>query len=157
MNHTTVQNFIGSLDTAFQDNDARVAEKTTEAANVALLQELYRVIARGDFAQLPPLFAADIVMEIVGPAQVPFVGQWQGAEQVANQIASNFAHLEDQHPTIHSLVAQGDMIVVQAQEKGRLKATGQSYHLHWVQTFTFQNGKLQRFREVFDSGSLPAS
>src|SRR5262245_66062894 len=146
MNPSAVLNFISSLSSAFTDNDARVAEKATEAANVALLQELYRLIASGDFAGLVQHLTADSIMEIVGPANVPFVGRWQGAQQVVHQIASNFAHLEDQHPTVDSVVAQGDMIVVQAQEKGRLKATGQAYHLHWVQTFTFKGGKLERFR-----------
>jgi ketosteroid isomerase-like protein len=157
MERLEAQNFIDQLVAAFHDNDDHAVEKAVEAANVALLQDLYRTIARGDFASLHDHFAEDIRMEIVGPSAVPFVGQWQGARQVAEQIASNFSHIEEQRPAIDSVVAQGDMVVVQAREEGRYRATGRSYQIHWVQIFTFRQGKLQQFREIFDSAPMVAA
>jgi ketosteroid isomerase-like protein len=118
---------------------------------------MFRTIARGDFDSLGSFLADDVVMEIAGPAELPFVGRTQGANQVAGQIARNFSHFEDQQPDVESVVAQGDMVVLQARERGRLRASRRPYHIHWVQIYTFRDGKLKRFQEIFDSAPLLAA
>jgi ketosteroid isomerase-like protein len=154
MNPTAVSQFIDKLRDAFEDDDSNAAAKVMESNNVTLIQDQYRAIARGDFAAFVNLLADDIEMEIVGPSAVPFVGSWRGRQQVVDAIGKNFSHLEDQHPEVQSVVAQGDMVVVTAKERGRIKATGRTYEVHWVQYFTFRNGKVVRFRELFDSGAM---
>jgi ketosteroid isomerase-like protein len=51
-------------------------------------------------------------------------------------------------------VAQGDTVVVLGHEKGRFRPTGRDYELHWVQFFTFRDGKLARFRELADTAAF---
>jgi ketosteroid isomerase-like protein len=65
--------------------------------------------------------------------------------------------VEEQQPEILAVVAQGAVVVVTARERGRYRATGRSYDLHWVQLFTFRQGKVVRVREVFDSAAMLAA
>lgn len=71
----------------------------------------------------------------------------------AEVIQRNFALLEDQHPTIETVVAQGEQVVFVGREKGRVRATGRPYDLHLVQVYTFRNGKLVNMHQVLDTAA----
>jgi uncharacterized protein len=146
--------YIGQLPHAFADGDADAAGRKREAENVRRVQEQYRALARGDFAAFREFLADNIDMEIVGPSSVPFVGRWRGRDAVVAALRQNFSWVEDQRPEIQSVVAQGERVVVIARERGRYRPTGRAYDLHWVQIFTFRDGRLARFREFFDSAAM---
>lgn len=143
--------FFGSLHAAFRDGDGNIDSKREEAENVSRVEQIIQLIVRGDFAALEGLFADDVVLDIIGSADNPIAGKWQGRQQVIDATRRNFSLLEDQKPEIESVVAQGNTVVVVAREQGRFVATGQSYDFHWVQLYTFKEGKLIRFRELADS------
>ncbi len=154
MNQAVIARFLDALPPAFADGDPNAAAKAAEADNVRRIQEQYRAIARGDFAAALAYLADDIDMEVVGPPELPFAGRWRGRDQVADAWAKNFGMLEDQRPEIQSVTAQGDTVVIVARERGRFRTTGRAYDVHWVQLFTFRDGKVARFREICDSGAL---
>ncbi len=144
----SLQTFIDHLSTAFEAGDPGVGAKTLESANVHRLQELYRAFARGDFDAIVATTADDIELEIVGPpAELGFVCQAKGRTDVLAALQQNFSQVEDQQPETLSLVAQGDSVVVIARETGKVRATGSSYELHWVQLFQFRDGKVAVMRE----------
>ena len=51
-------------------------------------------------------------------------------------------------------MAQGDVVVVVAHERGRFRATGRPYETHWVQIFTFRDGQLARFVQICDNSTM---
>jgi len=69
-------------------------------------------------------------------------------------VRNNFAQVEDQQSKIQSVVAQGDIVVVVAYERGRLRQLGRHYEVHWERIFTFREGKVARFRQICDSAAL---
>lgn len=150
---TSTERFIDRLHEAFLDEDATSAEKAAEARNVARLTEQYRAIARGDFPLALSQLADDIEFELRGPEDVPINGHWRGLAEVTAAIQSNFGALAEQEAEVHSVVAQGDSVVILAQERGKVRATGLQYHLRWVQVFTFRDDKIARIRGV--SAHLP--
>ena len=154
MKPNAITKFIDSLRTAFEAGDDQAVHKDIESRNVTELQGHYQAIARGDFAAVLALFADDIEFEIIGPPAIPFVGRWRGKEQVAQAIKNNFALVENQQPEVQELVAQGDTVIVVARERGLYRPTGRPYDVHWVQVYTFRDGKLVRFREYFDSSAM---
>jgi ketosteroid isomerase-like protein len=154
MNQTAIEQMIDRLRHAFEEGDPGAPAKQTEAANVKQVQDQYRALARGDFAAFVESLADDIELEIIGPTEVPFVGRWSGRATVVEAVRTNFALMEDQRPEIQSVVAQGDTVVLVAREQGRYRPTGRAYDLHWVQVFTFRDGKLSRMREFFDSAVM---
>ncbi len=146
--------FIDRLVSAFEEDDAEAGSKLTESANVRRVQENYRALARGDLAAFLEMLAEDVEMEFVGSPNGLFAGRWRGREQAGRAIGENFSKVEDQRPEVHSVVAQGDVVVVVAQERGRFRGTGLPYDTHFVQIFTFRDGKLARFRQIYDSTTM---
>src|SRR4051812_15716294 len=117
--------FIDSIHPAFHHGDAAAGAKATEAGHVKLLQDMYGMAARGEFAAFAGVFAEDVRLDISGPPEVPIAGRWEGRDRVLAAVGHNFSLLEDQRPVVESVVAQGDTVVVLFEETGRVKATGQ--------------------------------
>jgi ketosteroid isomerase-like protein len=140
--------FFESLQAAFREGDTNTASKLEEAENVSRVEQLIHIIARQDFEALEGMLADDVVLDIIGSAENPIVGKWQGRQQVIDATRKNFALLEDQRPEIESVVAQGDTVVVVARERGRFAETGRDYDFHWVQLYTFKENELARIREL---------
>lgn len=122
-----ITHFLDAVDRAFRDGDPEHAAKWAERDNVRLLQEQYRAIGQGDMAAFAGLLAEDVEFEVLGPAEVPFRGRWQGRQAVAEAVWRNFAMLEDQRLEVCSVGAQGDTVVVVLRERGRVRATGRDY------------------------------
>jgi ketosteroid isomerase-like protein len=148
--------FIDGLTDAFREGDVGAEGKLLEADNVRRLQEMYRAIARGDFAAATGVMTGDVELQIFGAAGFDFVKKARGPEQMLTALQTNFAQLEDQRPELLTLVAQGNTVVVIGRERGRHRPTGKPYDLHWVLQFEFRDGKISRVREFTDK-SAPAS
>jgi ketosteroid isomerase-like protein len=148
MSQVAVTHFLDRFPHAFQEGDPLAAQKQTEADNVRRLQEMYRGIARGDFEAFSDALAEDAELEIVGGPGMPFNGRWQGRDEIARAVRENFSQIEESRPVIHSIVAQGDTVVLCCQEQGRYRATKQEYDVHWVLVVTYRDGKIVRAREV---------
>jgi ketosteroid isomerase-like protein len=145
---SSVERFVDRLHDAFSEGDQAADTKVAESGNVQQLQQLYRAIARGDFTPIAAALAEGIELELDGPLEVPISGNWRGRTEVVSAVQRNFAALSEQQAEILAVVAQGDTVVLFAQERGKVRATGMPYHLRWVQLFTFHNETLVRVRGV---------
>ena len=154
MDQPIVAKFIDGLPSPFEEGDVGAAVKAAEAANAWRVQESYRAIARGDFAAFFESVAEDVEMEFVGAPHAPFARRWRGRDEAARAVRENFSQVEEQRPEIQTVVAQGDLVVIVPQERGRFRATGRRYETHSVQIFTFRDGKVARFRQICDNSSM---
>jgi len=122
----------------------RADPEGAEARNLAVLQEVYQALGRGDFEAALAPFHDDVTLEIGGTAAMPFFGRWKGLAQVAEAIRRNFGMLLDQAPEIHSIEASGDRVKVIFHERGRLRETGVPYAVLCSQDFSLADGKIRR-------------
>jgi ketosteroid isomerase-like protein len=143
-----IAQFVDAIYPAFLDGDPSAQAKAAEADHVRRVREMYGAIARGDFAAFAEGLADDIHFDLAGHSELPFAGRWEGRDRVLEAIRDNFAQVEDQKPVVESVVAQGDTVVVVFNEEGRVKATGNTYHLRCVQVFTLRDGRVTRVRQV---------
>jgi ketosteroid isomerase-like protein len=148
IHETSGEQFIDRLHDAFLTGDDAPALKSAEAGNVRRLQDLYRALAQGDFSPLIAALAEDSELHLHGPANVPINGSWRGHAEVVAAVRRNFGMLAEQQAEILSVVAQGDTVVLFAEERGKVRATGLPYHVRWVQLFTFRDNKLVRVQGV---------
>lgn len=145
---SSVERFIDRLLDAFHADDGRSAEKEGEIRNVHRLVEQYKAVARGDLAAVLALMADDVEFQLVMPAEVPISGTWRGVAAVADAVQRNYGRLADQRAELLSVVAQGDLVTLVAEERGTIRATGQPYHLLWVQVYRFRGDKIAQVRGV---------
>ena len=143
-----------ALDTACAEADPGAGARTTELANLSVLKRVYAAIFAGDLAVWRSLCQPDMRLEIVGTPAVPFVGTWTGLESVISATQRNFALLEQQSVQMESVVAQGDKLVVIAQEAGIYRLTGLPYDTRWVHEFRFRDGRIASCREIFDGAGV---
>lgn len=146
--------FINTLQAAFREGDENIESKSEETENVRRVEEFFRSIADGDFEALAEIFADDITMEIVGSDSMPMTCLVRGRKQVIETLRNNFAQVEQQREEIHSVIAQGNTVVVVGRERGRFRPTGKLYDLHWMHQYTIENGRFIGLREMFDSAAL---
>jgi uncharacterized protein len=52
------------------------------------------------------------------------------------------------------VVAQGDIVVIVAHDRGTFRDSRRPYALRWVQMFTFRGGRVTRFRQICDSTAM---
>lgn len=142
--------FFDDIAAAFTAGDPLVGQKQVEAEHVRCVQLLYHAIVRSAFTEMLQLTTNDFVLEIVGPAASCVVGRWQGHAEVLAALQRNFSHFTEQTPQVETVVAQGDTVVIIASEQGKLVATGEPYHTHWVQVFTFVHDRVAQVRQIFD-------
>lgn len=145
--------FIDRLQTAFREGDKNAAAKAPEAENVRAVEAVFRAIARKDFDALGDLLADGVTFEIVGSGG-PMAARAEGRERVIEAARGNFAQLEDQRPEVLSVVAQGDTVVVVGKERGRFRATGREYEVHWMHQYRLEGGKVVSITEMLDSAAL---
>ena len=61
---------------------------------------------------------------------------------------------KQQSVQMESVVAQGDKLVVIAQEAGIYRLTGLPYDTRWVHEFRFRDGRIASCREIFDGAGV---
>lgn len=129
IHESSVARFLDRLEEAFHDGDGRSAEKAAEAANVRVLIDQYRAIVRNDFAAALALMDDAIEFELYAPPEVPISGNYRGLPAVAEAMGRNYRSLADQEAVLLRVVAQGDDVVLFAEERGSVRATGHTYHI----------------------------
>jgi len=143
--------FFEQIAAKFRANDPEAAAKQRERGHIRCIHLMFHAIARRQFAECLELMTDDVDFEILGPANSPFIGSWRGRAEVLAAMERNFKIVTDQCPTIESLTAQGDLVVLIARETGRLTATDETYSARWAQEFTFDHGRVCRLRELIFS------
>jgi ketosteroid isomerase-like protein len=127
---------------------ARARCSDTTATHIAAIEDQIAAIGRGDFKAALSRAAADVELEIHAPPEFPLVRRARGPEDVSAAIAHNFGSVEDQEPVISNVLAEGNVVVIFGNERGRIKSTGQLYHVEFVHRFTFLESRLQNIRII---------
>ncbi len=130
----------------------------SEQDNIQLVQNAYDAFKRGDLETLLNTLADDVEWTTPGPADImPTAGSRRGRQAVGEFFAA-LGEMEDVELfEPKEFIAQGEKVVTVINYRGRVKATGKSAETTLVHVFDIKDGKVQRFREFFDTATvLPA-
>ena len=129
----------------------------SEQQNLALVQEFYAALKRGDVTGLLNTLADDVAWFVPGPKDIiPLVGQREGSRQVV-QILSKLSEMQDAEQfDIREFVARGEVIAL-GHYRWRIKSNGQFYESDWAQAFGIRNGKISSFQEYVDTYAWAAA
>jgi ketosteroid isomerase-like protein len=154
MSQSTAPSLAAEVFTAFARDDPDAAARTTEQANLRIIQRMYEAFMRRDVVALLDDMAEDVEWNIVGPAEVPFTGAVRGRGEVARVLQKSFATVRDQQPEVRQVVAEGDQVKVHGHERGVHQPTGSAYETSWVHVFTLSDGKVVKFHEEFEAAPI---
>lgn len=127
----------------------------SEQDNIQLVKDSYDAFGRGDLEGLLNNLAENVEWITPGPADLmPTAGTRRGRQAVAEF----FAVLGEQEDVElfepKEFIAQGDKVVAIIDYRGRVKATGKTAETTILHVFDFKDGKVQRFREFFDTAAV---
>jgi len=124
----------------------------SEQENVQVVQKVHQFILNRDPAGAMPLCTEDCVLVSPGPKDLlPWAGEYHGPQGFVQYWTTFGKALEMSDLELEGIIAQGDKVVVQGHHHGRVRATGKSYDLSWVQVWAFREGKIASMRHYNDS------
>lgn len=144
--------FLKGFDAAFEKGDEKAKTRTGEASLVQKAKDFYQNILGRDYEAVKKLLATDTRFVLLGPQTFPSHGS-QGADNVIRDIKQNFESIESEECQVESLVAQGDLVVFTARDRGKMLANNQPYHVYFVVELTFRDGKIAEARQWMVPGS----
>jgi ketosteroid isomerase-like protein len=125
-----------------------------EKENRQLVQKLYEAFGKGEIPFILNHLADEVDWQVVGPKEIPHAGPHRGPDQVGKFFEEIASGSEIQQFEPKEYVAEGNKVVALGSYRGKAKATGKMYETEWAMVFTFQDGKVVRFREYCDSAAL---
>src|SRR5262245_2558212 len=110
--------YAQTIQTAFEKDDRKFADKKLEQENLSFLQKMMKSLLKGDLDSFANYFSDSAEMEIFCPQQFGFIRRAKGRDEIKNAVAYNFSILEDQQTELITVVAQGTEIILIGREKG---------------------------------------
>jgi uncharacterized protein len=127
--------------------------------NVSTVKEMYEAFGRRDIPAL--LEHVDDRVEwqaVIGAgSHVPTVGKRHGKQAVADFFKTLAQTAEFSRFEPREFIACGEQVVTIGEYAGRSTATGRTFNAEWAMVFSFQNGKLVKFREYAGTYSIDAA
>jgi ketosteroid isomerase-like protein len=146
MAHRSTGEKFGTFTDRLADERARFSDRS--AGHISIIQDQIAAISRGDFEAALSRADDDVELEIHAPPEFPFVRRAKGPANLRSALAHNFGAVEDQQPVISNVLAESNIVVIFGSERGRIKSTGQAYHVEFVHRFTFGDNGLQSIRII---------
>lgn len=118
-----------------------------------VVQRVYEAFGRRDIPGLLELVADRVDWECVGPSSVAYTGRRRTRDEVAKFFAdipkSDDIHVFEPREYLEA----GDHVTVLGWERSTALDTGKPFETEWVHVFTVKDGKVTRWRGLFDTAS----
>jgi ketosteroid isomerase-like protein len=122
---------------------------------IQALRRIYDALLRWDVAE----FARDVThdFELILPETVPWGGTRHGRDGVEAYATIFRDHVEGQWADPDDFLEAGELIIVLGRLRGRARATGEEYEVHFAHVWTLSDGVPSRCRSYFDTAPIMAA
>jgi ketosteroid isomerase-like protein len=141
-----LQRFVAQFDQAFAREDADVASKGAEQQNIECLKRFFSALARGEFEAAFVLMTDDAEYSMYAGGAIPFQMSGRGRVAVQTGVRNNYSAIAFDDVEIDSLIAQGDVVVVIARQRGRWRASQVEFDERILLRYGFRDGRLCSYR-----------
>jgi ketosteroid isomerase-like protein len=130
----------------FAQYDAGAAEKSVEARHVATLGAIFTALAHGDFDTAFTFLTPDTAYSLTAAGPICFQMAGEGRSAVQDGMRTNFGAVEYEQIDVDSLVAQGDLLIIIARQRGRWRASGVAFDERIMLEYLFVGEQVKRYR-----------
>jgi transcriptional regulator with XRE-family HTH domain len=118
-----------------------------------VLEGLRTAVVDHDFGCFEEAFDDNIQLDVAGPAEIPFVGQFRGHAAIRSMILEITPTVltYEEPPLFGRVAASGDLVVLSGIDKVRLLKTNRVIQGRWQHVYEFEKGKVVHCQELFDS------
>jgi len=133
----------------------------SEHSNIEIIKEHFSAFGRGDIQTALSVIAEDVDWQSPVSNTKPNEITWAKSCHNPNEVRQFFLELgEKVQPEkfeIIGIIAQGDNVVVEGRNKGKIRSTGKSYEHDWIMLFTIRDDKIVRHRHYYDTADIVAA
>lgn len=130
----------------------------SEEENVEAVKRLFAAIERGDLASALEMLTEDVdwrsPVTRIGHADISWACPRHGRGQVAQFFRELGEKVRPEPFALLGFTAQGDRVIVEGSNKGRVNSTDRTYEHDWVMVFTLQKGKIARCWHYYDTADV---
>ena len=118
-----------------------------------IVDRAYEAFGRGDVPAILNLIADEVDWEFVGSASLPYGGRRRNKKEVADFFAA-VQRADDIHAfEPREFIEAGEHVTVLGWERSTAKDTGKDFDSEWVHVFTVRDGKVTRWRGLFNTAA----
>jgi ketosteroid isomerase-like protein len=148
----------GSTPTFDLSEHSQKGEYPMSQENVTLIQRGYEAFARGDIPTALALMDPTIEWYEPQAPGFPFAGVHRGPQAVAEEVFGVVPTNFEEFATVpQEFVDAGDRVFVLGEFRGKGKASGTPFVAPFVHIATIRNGKMARFQNYTDTGTIAAA
>jgi uncharacterized protein len=130
----------------------------SEHENVQVIKDLFAAFARGDLQSALAVLAEDVDWQSPATRTFPPEITWAAPRHTREQVIQFFQELNGKVQSepfdISAIIAEGERVVAEGRNQGRVRATGRMYEHDWVMVFTIRDGKIVRHRHYYDTSDV---
>ena len=129
-----------------------------EQNNIQLIKDHFAAFGRGDLQSALNMVADNVDWQSPVTRSQPTEITWAVPRHSREEVMQFFKELADKvQPEkfeIIGFIAQGDKVVVEGSNKGKIKSTGKSYEHDWVMVFILRDGLIVNHRHYYDTADV---
>jgi transcriptional regulator with XRE-family HTH domain len=134
-----------AADLVHDNDELRVAMREQSRVSSIFLA-IGALVQKRDTSEFLKLMTKNVVVNIPGPPEVPFCGEFRGVDDVRRLEDINRKTLSyERPPEIRDVRASGKFVVMSGQDWLRAIPTGKSFTAWWHHVYEFDNGHIVRF------------
>jgi ketosteroid isomerase-like protein len=126
---------------------------TSAGAATAIVQQVYEAFGRRDLPAILSLVADDVDWEFVGSAALPYAGPRRDRQGVAEFFAAVAQTDDIQVFEPREFIESDEHVTVLGWERSKALDTGYAFESQWVHVFTVKNGRITRWRGLFNTAA----
>ena len=132
-----------------------------ERENVEVVRRHFAAFEHRDLMAALDVFADEVDFHSPVTRTSPKEISWAQSRHTRDEVAAFFKELgekmEIERMETLGFTAQGDRVIVEGRNRGKVRSTGRTYEHDWVMVFTLRAGKIVRCRHYYDTADLVAA
>lgn len=125
--------------------------------NTKIVQALYQAFGEGSADGFLSLLTDDVVLEMPRLPDVPLKDRYKGKKGVLQFLKDRAPAIQYDTFTPQEFIAQGDIVVVLGETRGKALTTGKRFRHQWAQVFHFREGKIAGIQEYLSAHEINAA
>lgn len=120
----------------------------------ATAEALYEAFGRGAIDEIVALLDPAAVWELIGPAEIPYFGRYEGVEEVRRFFDLLGTHCVVERFEVRRLTETAAGVVAEGFERGRFSGRVASYDMRWCHVMTMSEGRITSFTDYLDTAPM---
>ena len=123
----------------------------------AIAEALYEAFGRGAIDDVLALLDPAIGWELVGPAEIPYFGRYEGIAEVGTFFDLLGTHCIVERFEVNNITETEDGVIAEGLERGRFARHRDAYDMRWCHVMTMSRGRISSFTDYLDTAPMLAA